>query len=160
MSKFLLSLFVIVIMISVPVESNSTAIRVLPTTSINDNIHKPVALKVKDVEKLIGRKLTFKEKVSLFFWRTIKPADSSKSGQTALIFGIIGASLFILGLFVPYVIIGSLAAAIVAVVLGSVAKRQNSSDNKAHAATLLGWITLGAIVLTLLAAVIFWATLF
>ena len=78
----------------------------------------------------------------------------SKQGQTALTFGIAGAVMLILGLFIPYVIIGALIAGILAVVLGSVAKKQNPSDKKAYAATLLGWITLGAIALILILAII------
>jgi hypothetical protein len=62
--------------------------------------------------------------------------------------------MLVLGLFIPYLIIGALVAGIIAVVLGSVAKRQNPSDKKAYAATLLGWITLGAIALFLILAII------
>jgi hypothetical protein len=58
--------------------------------------------------------------------------------------------MLILGLFIPYVILGALVAAILAIVLGSVARNQDPSNKKAYAAVLLGWITLGAIGLLLI----------
>jgi hypothetical protein len=152
MSKVILSLFVISVFLFLPVASRSTVMKPIPVVASNDHTPGPASLKTREVEKLIGRKLTFKEKVGLFILKKVRPAVSTK-GETALIFAIIGASLLLIGLFVPYVIIAALPAAIVAVVLGSVAKRENPSDNKAHAATLLGWITLGAFALILIAAV-------
>ncbi|MBD0331315.1 MAG: hypothetical protein ICV66_01540 [Chitinophagaceae bacterium] len=118
---------------------------------------KPVT--IKNIQQAIRRKLTIKEKIALLIFKNkIKYADNSKSGKTALVFGIIGAALFFLGLFIPYVLLGSIAAAIVAVVIGSGAKRRNKDDRKAHAAVLLGWITLGLTALIFLAAIIVFAT--
>jgi hypothetical protein len=133
------------------------------TQTVSTTIHpsleayqKFTSLKIKDVQKLIGRKLTIKEKISFLIIKHAlkKKAAESKQGQTALGFGIAGAVMLILGLFIPYVIIGALIAGILAVVLGSVAKKQDRSDKKAYAATLLGWITLGAIALILILAII------
>jgi hypothetical protein len=126
-------------------------------TSVSPLVYQKIAsLRLKDLQKLKGRKLTIKEKISFFILKHIakKHAKEGKGGQTALGFGIAAAALFVLGLFVPYLILGALIAAILAVVLGSVAKRQDPSDKKAFAATLLGWITLGAIALILLLAVV------
>jgi len=66
--------------------------------------------------------------------------------------------LLLLGLFFPYVILGALVAAILAIILGSNAKRLDSSDSKARAAVLLGWITLGAIALLLIIATIYFTS--
>jgi hypothetical protein len=126
-------------------------------TGVSPLVYQKIAsLRIKDLQKLKGRKLTIKEKISFLILKHIakKSAKESKGGQTALGFGIAAAVLLVLGLFIPYVIVGALIAAILAVVLGSVAKKQDPSDKKAFAATLLGWITLGAIALILLLAVI------
>jgi hypothetical protein len=132
---------------------------VMPPTGAK--IHTPeafqkiISLKVKDVQKLIGRKLNLKERISFLILKheLKKRAAESKQGQTALGFGIAAVVMLVLGLFIPYVILGALVAAILAVVLGSVAKKQDPSDKKAYAATLLGWITLGAIALLILLAI-------
>jgi len=116
---------------------------------------KLASLKTKEIQKIIGRKLTFKEKISLLVLKhTFKKEAQTKKGNTALIFGIVGVGLLLIGLFVPFVILGAIAAAIVAIVLGSSAKRLDPSDGKAQAGVLLGWITLGAIALLLIIATI------
>ena len=114
-----------------------------------------VSLKIKDVQKLIGRKLTVREKISFLMLKHLakKKSPAATQGQTALGFGIAAVTMLILGLFIPYMIIGALIAGILAVVLGSVAKKQDPSDKKAYAATLLGWITLGGIALIIILAI-------
>ncbi|HUR67561.1 MAG TPA: hypothetical protein VMZ03_14505 [Chitinophagaceae bacterium] len=144
---------------------------------------KLASMKVKELQQLTGRKLTLKEKLGfsilkhqvkkgnggrmaeLFVKRILtkndpvtkkhgKKAEETSKGQTALVFGIIGLVLLIAGLFIPYVIIGSLVASILAIVLGSVAKKENPSDTKASTAKLLGWITLGLIALLIIAVAV------
>jgi hypothetical protein len=116
------------------------------------------SLKVREVQRALGRKLTLKEKLSLFILKHAGKKASSKKGNTAMIFGIIGLGLLVLGLFVPYIILGAIVAAIIAVVLGSVARKTDPSDKKAMAGLLLGWITLGLAVLFLLLAFIYFAS--
>jgi hypothetical protein len=116
---------------------------------------KLTSLKIKEVQKLIGRKLTFKEKISfLVLKHTYRKPAQTKKGNTAFIFGLVGLGLLVIGLFVPFVILGSIAAAIVAIILGSNAKRLDPSDGKARGAVLMGWITIGAIALLLILAAI------
>ena len=153
---------------------------------------KIASMKVKDIQHLIGRKLTLKERVG--FWllqqkikheqkkgpgpatflqlkqkienglnkesplRKKKRYAESSQGQTAFVIAIAAAALLVIGLFVPYVILGALVASIFAIVMGSVAYKQNRSDKKAHAAKLLGWITLGLIAFLLILAAIVIAT--
>lgn len=155
MRKLLLPLFIMFSLTGMSAGLNSALVipPVSPTNQISIN-HVPQlgTLKVKDIEKKLGRKLSIKEKIAFFI---IKKSNAEKNpGKTALIFGIVGAALLLIGLFVPYVILGSLAAAIVAVVIGSGAKKQNPDDKRARAATLLGWITLGAIALLVILAAI------
>jgi hypothetical protein len=147
----------------------------LPSTSYSSTIMQPVnkpinpqeaafeklaSLKIKEIQKIIGRKLTFKEKVSLFILKHAgyKKAQN-KNGATALGFGIAALTFLILGLFIPYILILSLIASILAIVLGSNAKRQDPSDPKARSAILLGWLTFGAIVVLAILVVIAIATL-
>lgn len=148
------SFFIVCILLTLPSTLPATVIAPMPKTTVllsPETQQKLASLKTKEIQKIIGRKLTFKEKVSLFILRHtgVKKAQN-KQGNTALIFAICGLALLILGLFLPYVLLGSLVAAIVAVVLGSVAKKQDPSDKKARAGALLGWITLGAIALLLI----------
>ena len=123
-----------------------------------DGGYKNIAtMKLKEFQRLVGRKLTFKEKVGFFVLKhrmKHQQNDTDKQGQTAYILGLVGLGLFVLGLFVPYVILGSLVAAIMAIVTGSTAKKKDGENRKAKAGKLLGWITLSLIVVTLILAVI------
>jgi hypothetical protein len=134
--------------------SLSYAAVVLPTPVLNEQPPKvlPPSLKVRDIETRIGRKLTVKEKISLLILKKKIRAEGKKNpGQTALILGITGAALLIGSLFgVPFLIIGALASAIAAIVIGSVTRKAEPANKKAHAAVLLGWITLGLIGLGLI----------
>src|SRR6185295_12086927 len=106
-------------------------------------------------QKLIGRKLTLKEKLSfLILKHTSKRKAQSSKGSTALGFGIAGLAILLIGLFVPFVGWFALAAGILAIVLGNKAKKEDPSDKKAHTAVTLGWITIGIFVLAVIAAAI------
>jgi hypothetical protein len=125
----------------------------ISTTPPTQPLRIIASLKIKDIQKLTGRKLTLKEKIAvLLLKRKIRQHanDDTQPGKTALIIAIVGLGLLLLGLLVPYLIFGSLVAAIIAIVLGSSAKKVNPSDTKAHSAVLIGWITLGLIALLLL----------
>jgi hypothetical protein len=116
-------------------------------------LKRVLSLKVKGLEKLVGRKLALKEKIAfLILKKKLKHQEdkSNSEGKTALSFGIAAVAFLILGLFVPYVILGALVASIVAIVMGSSATKKNPNDRKAHSAKLLGWITLGLIALLIL----------
>jgi hypothetical protein len=119
------------------------------------------SLKIKDIRKLTGKKLTLKEKIAVLILKhklKHRVNEDSQLGQTAFIIAIVGLGLLLLALLLPYLIFGSLTAAIIAVVLGSAAKKANRSDTKAGTAVLLGWITIGLIALLLLLVVLIVAT--
>ncbi len=106
---------------------------------------------------MLGRKLSLREKIAVLILKQRlkhKTRENSQPGNTALIFGIGGVALLALGLFLAPLLIGSLIASIIAIVIGSVAKKKHPSDGKAHAAVLLGWITLILLAILLLAAAI------
>ena len=153
-----LSIFIICAFIALPSALRSATLPKPDNTTIylaEEAYKKLTSLKIKEIQKLIGRKLTLKEKISLLILKhTTRKATQSKKGNTALIFGIVGIGLLIIGLFVPFVLLASIAGAIVAIILGSNAKKIDPSDGKARAAVLLGWITLGAIALLLILAAI------
>ncbi len=129
-----------------------------PIKSPRELMQMLASLKIKDFQKFTGKKLTLKQKISFLLVKQKlkrKVSIENDPGQLSLMFGIAGAALFIAGMFVPYVMIGALVAAIVAVVTGSTVKRKDPDNRKAHAGKLLGWITLALIALTaILAALI------
>lgn len=127
------------------------------TITRDELMMKIVSLKMKDMQKMLGRKLSLREKVAvLILKQRLKHSarENSQPGNTALIFGISGAALLVLGLFLAPLLIGALIAALIAIVIGSIAKKRHPSDGKAHAAVLLGWITLVLLAILLLAAAI------
>lgn len=125
-------------------------------------VYKKIAsLRLGDVQKLLGRKLSFKERISFLILKhqlRHEEVKKKKKGKTSLIFGIAGLTLLILGLFAPIVLIGSLIAAIVAIALGSTAKKEDPTDKNANTGKLLGWINLGLIGLLAILVVIAFAT--
>lgn len=111
---------------------------------------KIMSLKVKDIQRMTGKKMTIREKIGFALLKhklKKQHKQNTSKGESALIFGVAALGLFVIGLFVPYVIVGALVSSILAIVIGSVAKKQNPDDSKAHAGKLLGWITLGLIAL-------------
>ena len=116
------------------------------------------SLKIKQVEKLLGKKLTLKEKIAfkVFQWKlkskkTPQSDEPSKKGKTAMILGIIAIG----SLFLPYIAIAAIPCAILAIVFGTQAKRENPHDGKAKTGIVLGIITLGLIVLLILLVLAF-----
>ena len=124
-------------------------------------------LKIKQVEKLLGRKLTFKEKLGIKFYqwkikRSITHGNDREykdKGKTALLFGIIGLASLLLSPVVFLGILPSLAFGFAALWLGKKAKKENPHDKKAQSAITLGWITLGIITAATVFIVIYLSTL-
>lgn len=113
-------------------------------------------MKIKEVEKLLGRKMSLKEKLAfkitqLKLKKELKAKAEGKSskGQTAFILSLIGLCLIL----VPYGFFASLPLAIVGLVMGSQAKKENPDDGKAKTAIVLSLVTLGLIALVVLLAI-------
>jgi len=113
-------------------------------------------MKIKEAETILGRKFTFKEKIAFKFAQfkikkglKLKAEGKSSKGQTAFILSLIGLCLLI----VPYAGIASLPLAIIGLVMGSSAKKENPDDKKAQTAIILSLVTLGLIVLAVLLVV-------
>lgn len=144
------------------VSNAAPAIATPPAVTITDKVLPPAALitfatlKIRDIQKLAGRKLTLKEKlaIKLYQWKLKKDLlhkksdDKKDKGKMAMIFGIIGLVL----LFAPIPVIGGLGAVvgiILALVLGYQARKQDPNDKRAKTAIILGWIGVGLIVLAI-----------
>ncbi len=115
-------------------------------------------MSVKDFEKLSGKKLTLKEKIGFKILQQklkkdpafFEKVNASSKGKTALILGIIGLAV----LFIPYLFIASIPLAILAIVMGNKAVKENPEDKKGKTARILGWVTLGLVLVLLLTALL------
>jgi hypothetical protein len=123
------------------------------TTIVNPLQHF-ASLSIKDVQKMVGRKLKLKEKIAIkVFQLKIKKgiidekANQRKDkGETAMIFGIIALASLLIP--IPYIGgLASLVSTVLALVLGYQAKKENPNNKKARTAIVLGWITVGLYVL-------------
>lgn len=128
---------------------------VSPSPSL-DFLHSLSSMKNRQVEKMIGRKLVFKEKVALQLlrWKHFGPDPGelthSKKGQTSKILGIVALGAL---LIFP---LGTLVCGILAIVYGTQAKKENPNDKDAKTGTILGIIALGLfLVLILLVIAVF-----
>lgn len=127
------------------------AIASFPLADRPGEIQYPVSknisvMKLQDFQKLIGRKLTFKEKIAfviLKYKARHQHSHASTGGKVSAGLGIASLGLALMGGFVsPVLWLAALVAAIFAVVLGSKARRKDPNDKDARLGKLLGWITL------------------
>lgn len=135
-----------------------------PTANIiakpNDGGYKSIAtMKLKEFQKLVGRKLTFKEKIGFFVLKhkmKHQQQGADTQGQTAYILGLVGLGLLVTAIIVssPILLLGAVIASIFAIVTGSTATKKDGDNRRARAGKLLGWITLGLSVAYALLAVI------
>lgn len=107
-------------------------------------------IKIKTIEDKIGHKLSLKEKIAFKILqrelkRTNKPVkqmDKKNKAKTAFILGLAGA----IALFIPIVNLASIPLAIMAIVIGNKAKRDDPNNRKAKTAVTLGLLTLSFLV--------------
>ncbi len=119
------------------------------------------SMEMRDLKKVLGRKATLKEKIAILYLKhKVKKAKAKDAAHSALTMGFIAIGLLVAGLFIPYVIIAAFIAGVLALVMGGMAKKPGEDNRKAKTAQLLGGITLAAIALILLAAVILVASIF
>jgi hypothetical protein len=112
------------------------------------NFYKKIAaLKVKDIQKITGRRLNLKEKISIFVLKQKLRHSSDTKGRTALIYAYVGIASLLAGFFIPFGVIASFLCAVLAIISGTIARKKDPSDKKAAIAKLLGWLTLGLIAL-------------
>ncbi len=109
-----------------------------------------LTMKIKEAEKMIGRKLKLKERIAfkIFQWKLKKDLKSLKKegetdkGKTALTLGICAAA----ALFIPFVNLASIPLAILAIIIGDKAKKEDPKNKKARTGVTLGIVTLAFII--------------
>ena len=159
MRKFILFILVLIIFSSFSVDRT---IVVLPQANIESVIDPPkttipldriASMKTKEAQKILGRKMTLKEKIAFKITqykikKALKNKEKGKAskGQTAFILSLISLCV----LFIPYLSIAAIPLAIVGIVMGAQAKKENPNDKKANTAIILGIITLGLVVLAII----------
>jgi hypothetical protein len=118
-------------------------------------------IKPKEAEKIIGKKMTLREKLALKIAqgklkKALKgdPEGKSSKGQTAMILGIIGIACII----IPFGVLASIPLGILAIVMGSQARRENKNDGKAQTGIILGIVTLGLVALAIILVAIWLAS--
>ena len=120
--------------------------------SVND----VASMKIKEVELLLGRKLTLKEKIAvklaqLKLKKQVKANEKSKvsKGKNAMTLGILSLVMLLL----PFGFLASIVLAIMAITIGSKAKKENPRDGKAQAGIILGILTLALIIIAVVIVV-------
>lgn len=160
MLKQFFLLFIGVCMATSSPASINPVITPAETPTQQDIVLKKIAgLKIKDLQKLAGRKFTLKEKIAIKFyqWRIKKNNDRlnvdpvrTKKGKTALILGIIAVA----AVLIPYIAIASIPCGILAITIGNKAKKENPDDKQAKAGATLGWVAIAVAILALIAVLI------
>ncbi|HMG66211.1 MAG TPA: hypothetical protein VK588_00950 [Chitinophagaceae bacterium] len=137
---------------------------VVPNEQAHGNV-RMLSLKIKDIEKITGHKLSLRQKIELSifkftFRKKIRTQSlhegKSDKGQLAMILGIIGLG----SLLIPYLAILALPCAIAALIIGYSARRKDPSNKKARTGIVLGWVTIGIFVLALIIVVALLTTSF
>ena len=111
-------------------------------------------LSIKKFEILNSVQLSFREKIGYRILQhqlknektRVNEVKKSSKGQTAFIMGIVGLA----ALFIPFITIAALPLAILAIVFGNQARKEDPNDRKGKTGALLGWITLGLFVIALI----------
>ncbi len=114
----------------------------------------PLQRKTKELEDLLGRKLSLKEKLTLKLYKWKQKISKSgaekihtKNGKTAFILGICALGGLVIGIFAIF----SIPAAILAIIYGNKALKENPDDTEGKTGMILGWVTLGLILLAIVA---------
>jgi hypothetical protein len=124
-----------------------------PSPAINMENADPSKMKAKDIEQLLGRRLTLKERIGWMLVKrqfkkhgSAKPGfDTDKKARTAKTLG----TLSLISLFIPFFGILALPLAITAIVIGSQVRRIDPDNLDARKAITRGIITLAIFVLVI-----------
>jgi hypothetical protein len=112
-------------------------------------------LKIKEIEKLMGRKLKLKEKIGLkiYQWKAKKEASHKKidvekdKGKNSRMLGIFALGALLLSPFLIFTWMAAIPLAIIAIITGNKALKEDKNDKAAKTGVILGWITLGLMVI-------------
>lgn len=153
MRKLILCLTVLTFFFS-PLMAVATTIPATPAGSVPPGFftRQITALKVQDLRKMLGRKLSLKERISFLLLKKKlrkQAAEGKDPGEGSFVAGLIAGGLFLAGLLFPPLLIGSFIAAIIAVASAGPVLRKNPGNKKAKTGQIIGWITIGLFLLLL-----------
>jgi hypothetical protein len=156
MRKFiLLNIFILFFIQINAINSPAPALNNMPGTYTSfpvlpENTAKIIAsLKIKEVEKLLGRKMRLKEKLAFKLYQIKLKRDARRAGEkanngtTSMILGIVGIAT----LFLPYVFVAAIPCIVLALVFGYSTKKHYPDDKHAKTGIILGWIGAGLLVI-------------
>ena len=104
-----------------------------------DGGYKSIAtMKLKEFQKLVGRKLTLKEKIGFFVLKhklKHQQEGADKQGLIAFILGLVGLGLLATSLIVysPFLLIVTLVSSILAIIVGETAPKKDGENRMAKA---------------------------
>jgi hypothetical protein len=150
--------------LSTPNSAGSAMVPVTDNIRIpSGDIYKKIALlRVKDIQKSIGRKLTLKEKIVFFIFKQKlrhQPKESLNAGDVSLILGIASLAFILLAFLTTFFIIPAIVLAIVAIVTGHRTRKKDPTNKNAKIGKLLGWIAVGVITAFFIAILIAFASI-
>lgn len=130
-----------VVPMATEIPANSHAAIVLPNSTSKTLLSK----KTSALKRFTAR---MQQKMQLWMLKHLTPKKPGKEGskdlaQTAMILSIIGLA----AILIPYINIASIPLAILGLVFGYKALRENPNSRKAKTAVILGWVTIGLWVL-------------
>lgn len=143
--------FIFFSIISIPVKAHSSTI-IVPPASNNQLLPEErmvaslLRLKPQDITRLAGKKISLKEKIVLGLLRhKFKKQlqyhgkkEIKNNGKTAFILGLTG----LIGLIIPGVNLASIPLAILSIVIGAKARKEDPHNKKAITGIILGIVTL------------------
>ncbi|MCY7291957.1 MAG: hypothetical protein LH615_07210 [Ferruginibacter sp.] len=120
----------------------------------DSNLHLITRLSIKEIEKLSGRKLNFKEKMAvklyksnpIFYNNFTDSTQEKKLERKALWSKWLGIGSLI-GIIIPFVSLLSLPAAIIAIVFGATTLNKVKDKSNSRQGITFGIITIGVILL-------------
>jgi hypothetical protein len=141
----------IVLFLAITLQTNATPVS---EPAANTLANKVLSLKLKDLQKIAGRKLTLKEKIGfgILKHQMRRHASNAGTGQVSLILGVVSIVALVAILAAVSFIWVSLAFGIAAIITGSISIKKNPNDKQAKTGRLLGWISVAIIAAILLVA--------
>lgn len=125
-------------------------------------------LKIKEIEKLLARKLKLKEKIGIriYQWKTKKEFINKKvdgetdKGKTAMMLGFFAAGALLLSPILVFTWMAAIPLAIIAIIMGNKVLKDDKNDRNAKTAVILGWVTLGMMVIGTIVIIAILAAIF
>lgn len=156
------NLFIALLLCSFQVASAATppvSTNYFPVVKQGDNLPPSITeilkLKIRDAEKIAGKKFSLKEKIAFKllqhkYKKSQHPAEENwaKKGKTAMILGIIALGI----LFIPYAGLASIPLAIIAIAKGNKVKKADPGNKQAKTGVILGWIALAVFAVFIIIA--------